>query len=136
MKAIFPILAILGGVYSALGIWFPRIRGHWKGTRMPCGPVSCTGFAAFFIGLGTDFLVGDAVSERYRIWLFLPVILSGIVVAIGYALDSRNYSRSSPESLTVTQRKSDARAEQRGWFFVAFGVFFLIMVLWTFVLHK
>src|SRR2546430_42383 len=81
MNAIFPVLAILGGVYSALGIWFPRLQGHWKGTRMTCGPVSCAGFAAFFIGLGTDFLVGDTVPERYRIWLFVPVILSWIVVA-------------------------------------------------------
>ena len=136
MKAIFPILAILGGVYSVLGIWFPRLRGHWKGTRMTCGLVSCAGIAAFFISLGADFLVEDAVPERYRIWLFLPVILSWIVVAIGYALDSRNYARSSPASLTVPQRKSDVVAGQRGWFFVAFGFFFLIMVLWTFVFHK
>jgi hypothetical protein len=135
VQKIFPIFAIVGGIYAALGIWFPRLRAHWKGSRIPCGPVSCAGFAVFFISLGLCFLVGDAIPERHRIWLFFPVMLSWIVGAIGYALDSRAYARSSPESSTP-QTSRGVQPERRAWFFVAFGVFFLIMVLWIFVFHK
>ncbi len=95
MKTIFAILAMIGGVYSALSIWFPRFRAHWKGTRMTCGPVSCASFALFFISLGATFLVVDSVPERHRIWFFFPVMIGWIMGAAGYALDARAHSRSS-----------------------------------------
>jgi hypothetical protein len=136
MQKIFSIFAVVVGIHAALGIWFPRFRAHWKGTHMACGPVSCAGFALFFIGLGTVFLVGDAVPERYRMGLILPVIVSWLLAAVGYALDSRAYARSSPEPSTPSPSRPGAHAEQRGWLFVAFGVLFFVMVLWIFVFQK
>ena len=67
------------------------------------------------------------------VWLFPPVVVSWIVLAIGYALDSRKYARITPS--TTPQRTSDLGLQQRGWVFVAIGLFFLIMVLWTFLPH-
>ena len=136
MQKIFPIFAFAAGIYAALGIWYPRFRGHWKGTRMACGPVSCAGFALFLIGIGTVSIAGDAVQERHRIWLILFIIVSWILGAIGHVLDSRTYARSSPRPLILSSSRRGFRSEQRGWIFVVFGVSFLILFLWIFVFHK
>ncbi|SRR5260221_8839002 len=136
MKTIFPILAMIGGVYSALGIWFPRLRAHWKGTCMTCGPLSCAGFALFFISLGACFLVVDSVPERHRIWFFFTVMIGWILGAAGYALDARANSRNSRAATFGPLPQRSFRDDQRGWFFVAIGVFFFLMVVWIFVLHK
>jgi hypothetical protein len=136
MQKILPIFAFAAGIYAALGIWFPRFRGHWKGTKMTCGPVSCAVFALFLIGIGTVSFVGDAVQERHRIWLLLFIIVSWILGAIGYVLDGRTYARISPQPSIPSSARRGFRPEQRGWLFVAFGVSFLIMFLWLFVFHK
>lgn len=91
-KVIFPVFAIGAGIFSAFGIWFPRFRGHWKGSRMACGPLSCAGFALFFITGGVVFLTADLVPERHRIWFAFPGIIGWILCAVGYNLDARSHS--------------------------------------------
>ena len=91
-NVIFPVFAIGAGIFSAFGIWFPRFRCHWKGTRMACGPLSCAGFALFFISMGVVFLAVDLVPERHRIWFAFPAIIGWILGAVGYSLDVRSHS--------------------------------------------
>src|SRR5262245_60651704 len=105
MSKLFGGIGIVVGVFAALGVWFPRFRGHWKGTRMTCGPVTCAGFALFFLGLGIAFLCADAVPEHFRIWFTFPVILAWTLTGAGYALDARAYSRNSLSS-PLPQRPS------------------------------
>lgn len=137
MQKLLPVCAIAVGIYAALGIWFPRLRGHWKGTRIQSGALSCAGFAIFFLTIGVTFLTAESVPERHRIWFVFPGIIGWILGAAGYTLDVRKHARSSSAVLvTPAQLQAGVRDEQRGWFFVAFGNFFLLMVLWIFVFSK
>ncbi len=136
IKIIFPIFTLLVGIYAALGIWFPRFRGKWKGTQMTCGRLSCASFALFFLSMGVAILVFDSVAERHRIWLFFPVMIGWILGVAGYALDARAYARSSIAFLTLSSPQGSRRNEQQGWLFVAIGIIFSLMVVWIFVLHK
>src|SRR5262245_16031972 len=135
MSKLFGVVGIIVGVFTALGIWFPRFRGHWKGTLMACGLVSCAGFALFFLSLGMAFLCAEAVPEKHRIWFMFPIISAWILIGAGYALDARAYSRRSLLSpmLQPSVRMPD---EKRGWMFVAIGVVLLVMTLWLFILHR
>jgi hypothetical protein len=135
MRTVIAVLAIVCGVFSALGIWFPRLRAHWKGTSMVCGPVTCAGGAVFFLSLGTVFLCVEAVPERYRTWFALPVIIGWILGSIGRMLDARAQSQSAP-SLSASQPRAGLFAMQRDWAFIAVGVIFLILTLWSIVFHK
>lgn len=138
MQKITPIIAIGIGIYSALGIWFPDLRAHWKGSPIKCGALSCAGFGLFFSTIGLTFLFGDSIPEPHRIWLIFPGIIGWILAAAGHALDARAHSRnSSMFSPFLTQvRERTARTERRSWLFVAFGIFFLLTIIWTFVFHK
>lgn len=107
MKMISPILMILCGVLAALGIWFPRLRAHWKGTRIPCGPLSCSGFALLFIGGGVVFLVIDSISEGDRIYFGFPAI-------VGFILAARLRLR----------REEVVHMESRGFGFLLFSEFY------------
>ena len=136
MSKLFGVVGIVVGAFAALGIWFPRFRGHWKGTRMACGAVSCAGFALFFLSLGTAFLCAEAVPEKHRIWFVFPVLLAWIATAAGYALDARVCSRNSLLSPMPQQPSPRMPDEKRGWMFAAIGVVLLVMTLWLFVLHR
>jgi hypothetical protein len=137
MKMISPILMILCGVLAALGIWFPRLRAHWKGTRIPCGPLSCSGFALLFIGGGVVFLVIDSISEGDRIYFGFPAIVGFILAATGYAIDTRANSGSSVGMpATPSPRRGGSHGEQRIWIFAVFGILFFLMFLWIVILHK
>src|SRR5262245_40589294 len=136
MSKLFGVIGLMVGVFAALGIWFPRFRGHWKGTRMACGPVSCAGLALFFLGLGTAFLFADAVPEKQRIWFIFPIINAWILSGAGYALDARAYSRRSLLSPILRQPQTRMLDEKRGWMFVAIGVVLVVMTLWLFVLRR
>ena len=135
MGNIIPILFIAGAVLSALGIWFPRFRGHWKGTRMPCGVVTCASSAFLGATMGIGALCFDTIPERHRIWYALLFVLGWIAVTIGYALDRRAQPESSLESQSSPLQPAPSRGVGREWVFLALGVWFLIMIIWS-IIHR
>lgn len=100
-RTLFGILAIIGGVYCALGIWFPGRRGRWGGgiitgtakTNIVIGPISCAGFALLFISTGLMLLYGDAIPKSYRIGLSLCLPFSFILAVVGRTLDTPTAQR-------------------------------------------
>jgi hypothetical protein len=144
MIIIITIFFIIGGVYSALGIWFPSLRMHWGGGLggrpkkgehvMVCGPVSCAGFTLFFLNLGLAFLCKDVIPKPYVIGLVVCGLCGFILIAVGAALDARVHSRSSFR--LPHEPKVKISAEQLGWLFATIGVFFLVVIGWLLVFHK
>jgi surface polysaccharide O-acyltransferase-like enzyme len=137
MQKIMPLLAVAAGLYSALGIWFPRMRLKWKGTQVSSGILGCVGFALFFISIGAIFLVADSIPERQRIWIILPPMFGWILVALGYALDMRTNSRRTSTLFPVlSQPQPDSRREEQGWLLFGIGIVFLVIVLCFFIFHS
>src|SRR5260370_42151578 len=89
----FSILFIGVGVLCGLGVFFPRFRAHWKGTRVVCGPIGCAGFGLSFISLGVTRFFSDSLSERHRDWLVWSFLAGWIVAIIGFILDRRRAKR-------------------------------------------
>jgi hypothetical protein len=135
MDKIIPILFIAGAVLSALGIWLPRFRGHWKGTRVQCGPVTCASSAFLCATMGIGALCFDTIPQRERIWFALLFILGWIAVVIGYALDKRAQPEGSLGSQSSPVHRAPSRGIGRERVFLALGFWFLITIIWS-IIHR
>jgi hypothetical protein len=93
MTKTLSILFFGAGALVALGIFFPRFRPHWKGSRISCGVLGCAGFSLAFMSLGVSRFFSDSLSERQRTgfaWLF---IAGWVIAVIGFVLDWRRSRR-------------------------------------------
>jgi hypothetical protein len=134
-EMIVGILAMAAGVFSALGICFPRFRQRWAGISMKRGAVSCAGFSVFFLSFGVLWLCIDRVAERYRAWFIFPIILGCILITIGYVLDWRIYGQMIVTDPTL-QPREPLVAKSRRWLLVVFGVVVLVVILQTIFSRK
>ena len=75
------------GVYSALSVWFPGLRGRWKGARIPAGPMVAMGFGLMFVSGGV-LLAGNSTFPAEVRHALLVVALAGFGgAAIGWVVE-------------------------------------------------
>ena len=91
MVVIFAAAFFAVAVYSALGIWFPRLRFAWRGTRMRAGRVSCAGFSSAFGSASFLVLLLDSVPVSRREIYSFPFLLGLLMGILGYFIDRRDY---------------------------------------------
>ena len=76
MEHLGPVIWVGLVVLLVLGIWFPKLRGRWRGTNVRIGSLSATGFALFFAGIACAGLLPDSMGS-----LCLLMALTGFVLA-------------------------------------------------------
>jgi hypothetical protein len=115
-------------IYAALGIWFPKLRSYWKGTRIKCGAVTCAGTTLGFGSLGLLFLLGNTIQEKSRIWYGMAFIIGWLIAAIGYLLDKRNGGTVSVPSNPVPRPQGES-TRSNAIVFLVIGAWFLAMLI-------
>src|SRR2546425_11929183 len=86
-----PFFAVGAGL--AFGMFVPRFRPHWKGSRITCGAIGCGGYGLSFMSLGVSRFFSDSLSERHRDWLVWSFVAGWILAIIGFVLDRRRNKR-------------------------------------------
>jgi hypothetical protein len=142
MRILIAIPALIVGVYCALGIWFPGIRGRWGGgftgtakVKIVLGAVSCAGIALVAISMGLLSLIGNVVPKPYSAGLAICVPCGFILAIIGRMLDTQAHARSAGVYRLPHEIQHGTPDEKRDWLYAAIVLFFLISVLVFMILH-
>jgi hypothetical protein len=125
---VYGVIGISVAIYAALGIWFPKLRGCWKGTRIKSGAVTCAGMALGFGSLGLLFLLANTIQEKSRIWYGMTFMVGWLIVAIGYMLDKRNGETVSVPSNPIPRPQGES-TRFNAIVFLVIGVWFLAMLI-------
>ncbi len=99
MKAIlfflcFIVAPISLSIYATLGVFYPALRGHWRGSHQPMGQLSAIGNAMCFDGavlviLGALWLPPRLMDHLVPVLILCSLLGFGLVV-IGYFRDHAN----------------------------------------------
>ena len=138
IEAVFGVFGILAGSFSALGACFPGPAPAWKGSRQSVPPLSCVGFAAFFICLGLMFLItafADSFPKLLGYVLLVTAVSGWNVINVGAALNQRARFRSTYH-FPHERRVGAAPGECLAWLFAVIGFYFLVVILWMALSHK
>ena len=96
-KLIIPGAVLIAvGIVILLGIWFPRIRGHHKGSKIPAGTFYSVSAALLPCSWGILLIwmgIHSAVGEPSAILFIAPFILSLAGCFYGHSLDIRAHGR-------------------------------------------
>jgi hypothetical protein len=99
-------LLILAGIYMLLGIWFPRLRCEYKGSRTPVGSLASASFAFVAISWGLAVLWQGLLGADGNFsfaWFAVPFVLGAIGVICGEIRDRRFHREfSHPPVLTTS----------------------------------
>jgi hypothetical protein len=131
-RMVFGAGAMVAAVFALLGIWLPRFRPQWGRTNVTIGTLASIGVGLFAMSMGSIALWLESLSERHRLWFVALAVIGWTTSSAGYALDVRSFSRRSNSSPVPNPKTSRAPDERDGWWLVACGVAFLIMLLWFF----
>jgi hypothetical protein len=93
MIKLFNILFFAVGAFVALGVFIPRFRLHWKGTRIVCGPLGCAGFGLAFMSMGTSRCFSESLSDHHNNWFIWLFVMGWVIAVAGFILDSRRAKR-------------------------------------------
>ncbi len=107
-KIVIGSLLILAGFICLMAIWFPRIRPRWKGSSVTFGPLSCTGFAAFFTGLGAATLSSGFHLPSSCVLFFIIFAVSGWILGI---VGSKRDGRHDRDISNLTIDKSEKQGK-------------------------
>jgi hypothetical protein len=72
-------------IYSTLCVFYPQIRGNWRGSTQPIGTMSAVGMALFFDGAALILFVGPFLPVwlvRWTVPYLLGISMIGFVLAV------------------------------------------------------
>jgi hypothetical protein len=118
------IVALLSALLSAR---HPRFRIKWRGTTRVVSPLSCVGFAIFFISGGFAPLLRHGIPGSAGIIIFICAMGGWITIAIGEVFAARR--RAGDSFRLPDEPRVRTLAEKHAWLMAAFGLVFLILFL-------
>ncbi len=144
LRVIWGILAVIGGVYVALGIWLPSLRGQWGGVftgkpkgdrdRVRGGAVSSAGFGLLFISLGLISLSGDVMPKPLGAGLVACVFAAFFLIIGGWLLDSHVHDSERRAYGLPGESRMTPEARQR-WILASCGALILVMMILALIFH-
>lgn len=87
------ILFFAVGAFVALGVFIPRLRLPWKGTRIVAGALTCGGNGLVFMSLGIIGYFDESFSKQYLNSLYGLLLVGCLMVTGGFILDRRRAKR-------------------------------------------
>jgi hypothetical protein len=87
------VIAFILSFWFALGIFVPRLRGRWAGTRVDCGPIGSFGFSLIFLSWGLRRMFHDSLSDRASALLVGASIVGWAIAILGFIFVQRRAKR-------------------------------------------
>ncbi len=70
-------------IYTTLSVFYPKIRGNWRGSTQQIGTMSAVGMALFFDGAALIVFVGLFLPVSFVRWV-VPCLIG--ISTIGFVL--------------------------------------------------
>jgi hypothetical protein len=145
-QVILGICAIIAGVFSMLGIWFPGLRGVYGGVlsgrapkgyrgQVPVGALSCTASSLIFTSIGLMFLFGRAMPKPLAVGLVVCVFIGFFLTIAGSLFDSRAHDIERGAYRLPQEMRTGTPAERQRWIFAACVALILIVMILALVFH-
>ena len=98
VRTVIGIVGMLAAAWMAVGIWVPRFRSCWKGSRAPLGSLSTAGFALGTFAFGAWSLTDGMRLPFPQAWFAIAFVAGWICAAIGWGIDTKSIADRSQAS--------------------------------------